>query len=168
MDTNLKTSLWLQFGAAIDTLDDAIGLCPEHLWTAVVWPDEEDARYGHFWFIAYHTLFWLDLYLTGSSDGFLPPAPFIRGALPDQPYTQDQVRAYLAHCREKCRATIEDLTAERAQQRCPFPWMEPTFLELQLYCMRHVMEHAGQLGYFLGAHDVAGIDWVSQARGEVA
>ena len=149
MDTNLKTSLWLQFGAAIDTLDDAIGLCPEHLWTAVVWPDEEDARYGHFWFIAYHTLFWLDLYLTGSSDGFLPPAPFIRGALPDQPYTQDQVRAYLAHCREKCRATIEDLTAERAQQRCPFPWMEPTFLELQLYCMRHVMEHAGQLGLSL-------------------
>ena len=133
-----------------------------------MWPDEEDARYGHFWFIAYHTLFWLDLYLTGSSDGFLPPAPFIRGALPDQPYTQDQVRAYLAHCREKCRATIEDLTAERAQQRCPFRWMEPTFLELQLYCMRHVMEHAGQLGYFLGQQGVAGIDWVSQARDGVA
>lgn len=31
MDANLKTSLWLQFGAAIDTLDDAIRLCPESL-----------------------------------------------------------------------------------------------------------------------------------------
>ena len=36
--------------------------------------DEEDARYGQFWFIAYHTLFWLDLFLTGSSEGFAPPA----------------------------------------------------------------------------------------------
>jgi hypothetical protein len=164
MNTNLKTSLWKQYGAAIDTLDDAIGLCPDHLWTAVVWKDDEEARYGQFWYVAYHTVVWLDLFLTGSRDGFMPPAPFIRGKLPDQPYAQDQVRAYLANCREKCRATIEGLTDERAQERCPFPWMEPTFLELQLYCMRHVMEHAGQLAYFLGQQGVTGMDWVSQAR----
>lgn len=164
MDTNLKTSLWKQFGAAIDTLDDAIMLCPDNLWTAVVWKDDEDARYGQFWYIATHTLVWLDLYLTGTAEGFAPPAPFSRSALPDQPYTKDQVRAYLARCRGKCRATIEGLTDERARQLCRFNWMEPTFLELQLYCMRHVMEHAGQLGYFLGQNNVAGIDWVSQAR----
>ena len=164
MDTHLKTSLWNQYGAAIDTLDDAIGLCPDHLWTAVVWQDDEDARFGQFWFVAYHTLFWLDLFLTGSSEGFLPPPPFIRGRLPDEPYAKDQVRAYLGHGREKCRVTIEALTDERAQQRCPFPWMEPTFLELQLYCMRHIMEHAGQLGYFLGQQGVTGMDWVSGAR----
>jgi len=168
MDTHLKTSLWLQFGAAIDTLDDAIGLCPDELWTAVVWDDEDDARYGQFWYIATHTLVWLDLYLTGSAEGFAPPPPFIRGALPDQPYTKAQVRAYLVHCRAKCRATIEGLTDERARQRCRFSWMEPTFLELQLYCMRHVMEHAGQLGYFLGQHEIAGLDWVAQARNRAA
>ena len=164
MNTNLKTSLWSQYGAAIDTLSDAIELCPDPLWTAVVWQDDEDARYGQFWFVAYHTVFWLDLFLTGSSEGFLPPPPFVRGRLPDEPYTKDQVRAYLTHGREKCRTTIEGLTDERARQRCPFPWMEPTFLELQLYCMRHVMEHAGQLGYVLGQQGVAGMDWVSQAR----
>lgn len=165
MDTHLKTSLWRQFGAAIDTLDDAIGLCPDTLWTAVMWPDEDDARYGQFWYIATHTLVWLDLYLTGSAEGFAPPPPFVRGRLPDEPYSKEQVQSYLAHCRATCRATIEGLTDERAQQRCPFPWMEPTFLELQLYCMRHVMEHAGQLGYFLGQNGVAGMDWVSWARG---
>lgn len=164
MDSNLKTSLWLQFGAAIDTLDDNIGLCPASLWTAAVWPDEEDERYGQFWYVATHTLVWLDLFLTGSGEGFAPPAPFVRGRLPDTPYTQDQVRAYLQACRHKCRATIEGLTDERAQQLCPFPWFKPTFLELQLYCMRHVMEHAAQLGYFLGQQGVVGMDWVSQAR----
>lgn len=164
MDPNLKTSLWNQYGAAIDTLGDAISLCPDDLWTAVVWQDEEDARYGQFWFIAYHTLFWLDLFLTGSPDGFAPPAPFIRGALPDEPYTKDQVITYLVHGREKCRAAIDSLTDERARGICAFRWMAPTYLELQLYCMRHVMEHAGQLGYFLGQRGVTGIDWVSEAR----
>jgi hypothetical protein len=164
MDPNLKTSLWNQYGAAIDTLGDAIGLCPDDLWTAVVWQDDEDARYGQFWFIAYHTLFWLDLFLTGSPEGFAPPPPFVRGALPDQPYPQEQVRVYLAHCRQKCRASIEGLTDERAREICTFRWMKLTYLELQLYCMRHIMEHAGQLGYFLGQRGVVGIDWVSKAR----
>jgi hypothetical protein len=114
--------------------------------------------------VAYHTIVWLDLYLTGSREGFEPPPPFIRGALPDQPYTKEQIRAYLGQCRAKCRATIEALTDERASQRCPFPWMEPTFLELQLYCMRHVQEHAAHLSFLLGQHGVTGFDWVSRAR----
>lgn len=164
MDTNLKTSLWNQYGAAIDTLGDAIGLCPDELWTAIVWADDDDPQYGQFWFVAFHTLSWLDLFLTGSREAFELPAPFIRGGLPDQPYTREQITTYLAHCRAKCRATIEGLTDERAGQVCPFPWMEPTYLELQLYCMRHVMEHAGQLGYFLGQRGVVGMDWVSKAR----
>jgi hypothetical protein len=42
--------------------------------------------------------------------------------------------------------------------------MEPSFLELQLYAMRHVQEHEGQLSLFLGQHDVTGFDWVASAR----
>ena len=44
MDPNLKTSLWSQYGAAIDTLDDAIGLCPDPLWSAVVWPESGGSK----------------------------------------------------------------------------------------------------------------------------
>jgi len=164
MDTMLKTCIWQQFGAAIDMFSDAISLCPDHLWTAVLWNDPEDARYGQFWFIAYHTLFWLDLYLTGSSEGFAPPAPFIRGKLPEQPYTKDQIRTYLDQCRRTCQATIEALTDEKARRVCTFKWMEPTFLELQLYSMRHVQEHAAQLNLFLGQNGVSGQDWVAIAR----
>ena len=164
MDTMLKTSVWQQFGAAIDTLSDAIGLCPDHLWTGVLWKDTEDARYGQFWFIAYHTLFWTDLYLTGSSEGFAPPAPFIRGKLPEKLYTKEQICVYLDQCRRKCQSTIESLTDEKAHQICTFKWMEPTFLELQLYSMRHVQEHAAQLNLFLGENGVSGQDWVAKAR----
>lgn len=164
MTPDWRTSVWLQFGAAIDTLDDAITLCPDQLWTAILWTDPDDVKYGQFWFVAYHTLFWLDLFLSGSAEGFAPPAPFIRGALPDQPYTKDHVQTYLQRCRTSCQATIAGLTDERADERCVFEWMEPTFLELQLYSMRHVQEHAAQLNLVLGQHDVTGMDWVAQAR----
>jgi len=164
MKIDCRESFWNQFGAAIDTLSDAIHLCPDHLWTVQMWKDPEDERYGQFWFISYHTLFWLDLFLTGTKEDFKPPPPFIRGALPEQPYTKEQIIAYLSVCRDKCQSTIEGLTDEGAQQRCKFEWMEPTFLELQLYSMRHVQEHAGQLSLVLGQHGVTDMDWIASAR----
>lgn len=168
MDDWLKTTFWQQFGAAIDMLADAINLCPDSLWTAVLWKDPDGEEYGQFWFVAYHTLFWLDLYLTGYSKGFAPPAPFIRGALPEKPYTKDQVLSYLAQCRRKCQSTFEALTDEKARQICTFDWIETSYLEVQLYNLRHVQEHAAQLNLLLGQYDVPGLDWVTQAKGGVS
>lgn len=161
MDAMLKAGLWRQFGAAIDMLDDTLTLCPDELWTARVWEDTEDARYGQYWFIAYHTLAWLDKYVTGASAGFVLPAPFIAGALPRTPYTKEDVQGYLKVCRQRCQAAIEALTDERAQQMTE--WKMPYF-ELLLYTMRHVQEHASQLNYVLGEHGVKGLDWVGRAR----
>ncbi|MEO8607560.1 MAG: DinB family protein [Chloroflexota bacterium] len=163
METVLKTGVWQQFGAALDMFENAINICPDDLWTTVLWKDDEDVRYGTFWFIASHTLSWLDLFLTGSSEGFVPPLPFIRGKLPDTPYTKADVCAYLNQCRQKARATIEGLTDETAYRICKFDWMEPTFLELQLYSMRHIQEHAAQLNFLLGQKGLVASDWVAMA-----
>ena len=166
MDTMIKTGVWQQFGASIDMLADAMRACPDELWTASLWnaPDEE-AVYSQFWYCVYHTLVWLDLYLSGSSyDDFIPPAPFKRGVLPEQPYTKDQLRVYLEHGRRKCQSTIEALTDERARQRCQYEWMDLSFFELLLYTMRHVQEHGAQLHMFLGQHDITMNDWISVAE----
>lgn len=53
---------------------------------------------------------------------------------------------------------------EDANHPCPFPWMEPGFVELQLYSMRHAQEHAARLSRFLGQNGVAPPDWVAAAR----
>ena len=45
-----------------------------------------------------------------------------------------------------------------------FAWGEVSFLELQLYSMRHVQEHAAQLSLYLGQHGLPAPDWVSMAR----
>ena len=38
-----KTSLWQQFGTAIDILDDATSACPEQLWMVPLWDVEPPA-----------------------------------------------------------------------------------------------------------------------------
>jgi DinB superfamily len=164
MDSVVKNILWHQFGAAIDMFDDAICACPEQLWTANLWDDPDDPQYGQFWYVAYHTLFWLDLYLTGVYEGFAPPAPFSDDKLPDKPYTKGEIRNYLLQCRHKCQSVIEGLTDEKANQICKFPFMELGFLELQMYTMRHVQEHAAQMNLLLGQNGIAEPDWVAQAR----
>ncbi len=168
MDPLWRTALWQQFGATIDMLENALLACPSTHWQGRLWSNHSDPslspEFAAFWYITYHTLFWLDLYLTSSSEeGFAPPAPFTTaeldpaGLLPERPYTKDELHAYLVHLRKKCQATIAGLSDEQAQQQVDFPWVgeEPmSFLELLLYTMRHVQEHAAQLNLFVGQHAI--------------
>ena len=166
----MKTALSQQFGASIDMLARAITSCPDHLWTARLWDDEELPRAGEFWYIAFHTLFWLDLYLSGALEGFTPPPPFTldeldpAGIIPDKPFSRDELLTYLEHGRAKCRETIESLTGQMAERVCVFPWGEVTFAALLLYNLRHVQEHAAQLGMLLGQKTGWSPGWITGAK----
>ena len=148
-----------QFDVAIDLLGDALQKCPDELWEKRVWEDHEDqwvaAGFSSFWYLGYHTLFWLDLYLTGAEEGFAPPAPFDlvemeEGETLPRTYTRAELLSYLDHCRRQCHAVIGALTQEEAYRMCSFGWGDVPFGELMLYVMRHVQEHAAQLHLFLG------------------
>jgi DinB superfamily len=181
MDSVWRTSLWTQFGEAIDMLENALAACPASLWKACLWPDpppvEFPPQFAEFWYVAYHALVWLDLYLSGvPEEEFAPPAPFTQGVLdsaeaaPERPYTREELRAYLASTRQKCLDTVAALTDEQACRPVEYPWSrgQPiSFLELQLYNMRHVQEHAAQLSLLLGQHGIPGADlrWVASAKG---
>jgi hypothetical protein len=163
MDANYKAIVWGQFGAAIDMLENAILACPEELWS-------NRARRPEFWYVVYHTLFFLDLYFSGSLEGFHPPAPFTldeldpAGLLPERVYTKDELRSYLEHGRRECRATIDSMTDERGHERCVFPWLELSRAELFLYNMRHVQHHAAQLNLILRQTIDSAPRWVARAR----
>ena len=163
MDSRWKTSIWQQFGAAIDMLDNAILACPEELWG-------DRTQKQEYWYVTYHALFWLDLYLTGAVEGFAPPAPFTldeldpAGILPDRVYTKDELHAYLLHCRMKCMETVDGLTDELAQRQCVFGTRVMSFGELLLYNMRHVQEHAAQLSLILGQKYGSAPGWVGRAK----
>ena len=163
MDMTLKTILWQQFGAAIDMLENAVLACPDNLWG-------DRSRRPEYWYTVYHTLFWLDLYLSGSVEGFAPPVPFTldeldpAGLLPERVYTKDELVAYFEHCRRKCRATIASLTDEMAAQRHRFGWGEADTVELLMYNMRHVQHHAGQLNVILRQTIDSAPRWVAKTK----
>jgi hypothetical protein len=169
MDAMWKEILWRQFGAALDMFENALNECSPELWGKRMWV--QYAEFSEFWYVAYHTLFWVDLYLSGTDEGFQPPAPFTlgeldpAGVLPPRQYSKDELLAYLVHCREKSRATIGALTDERARQVCKFPWGELCFAELLIDNLRHVQEHGAQLRMFLGQQRGFSPRWVAQAKG---
>ena len=171
MDAMWTRIIRRQFDAAIETLENALRACPDALWSARLWNDHSQLpEFSQFWYIAYHTLFWLDLYLSGSVEGFTPPTPFTldemdpAGLLPDRRYAKEELLSYLDHGRQKCRMMIETLTDDKARQRCKFAWGEISYAELLLDNMRHVQEHAAQLHLFLGQQTGAAARWVAQAQ----
>jgi hypothetical protein len=166
MDTTWKTIIWQQFGAAIEMLENAIVECPDHVWG----DPARKAQPTDFWYIVYHTLFFLDFYLSDSAEGFAPPAPFTldeldpAGILPERVYTKDELLTYLEHGRQKCHATINALTDEKVSRRCGFDRPDVTVAELLLYSMRHVQHHAAQLNLMLRQTIDSAPRWVVKAK----
>ena len=155
--------VWRQFGAAIDMLGNSIDACPDEVWA-------NGSREPAFWYVAYHTLFFLDLYLGGGPAGFRPPEPFTLselnpdGEMPDRVYSRDELRTYLRHCREKCRTSIEEMTDERAGEIITMHNGTLSYGELLLYNLRHVQHHTGQLNLMLRQSIDDAPRWVKQAR----
>jgi hypothetical protein len=170
LDLIFKRAFSQQFDATIQMLEQAINACPDQLWTIRLWEDEVIPQSAEFWYITFHTLFWLDLYFTGSVDGFFPPAPFTldeldpAGIIPVHPYKKEELLTYLEHCRIKCQTTINNLNDEKAEQICSFTWGELTFAALQLDNMRHVQEHVAQLNMILGQQTGWSPRWLTNAK----
>ena len=162
-DATWRAILWQQFGAAIDMLENALLACPDELWS-------DRSQRPEFWYVVYHTLFFLDLYLSDSVEGFAPPAPFTldeldpAGLLPERPYTKLELQTYLEHGRKKCRSVIEALTDEKGRTLCGFAWGDVSFSELLLYNMRHVQHHAAQLNLILRQKIDSAPPWVARAK----
>ena len=148
MNDSLKHAVWGQFGAAIDALESAIVACPDGVWGEGPTPQA-------FWYLAYHTLFWLDFYLAGTPEDFAPSGPFTLGELdpagvyPDRTYTKAELQAYLEHARRKCRATIAAMTDEQSAKLSGFQRLGLSHAELLFYNLRHVQHHTGQINLLI-------------------
>ncbi len=167
MENIWRQSLWSGFGAALDMCEDALRACPEDLWNT---PPQQPGPWS-FWYTAFHALFWADVYLSGSPDGFTPPSPFTldefdpAGRLPPRAYTKEELLGYARYCRTKARSTIEALTEETASRPCRFPWGQMSYGELLLDNIRHLQGHVAELGIMLGQRLGSGPGWVGRVRG---
>jgi hypothetical protein len=157
MGQSFIKSLWKQFGASIDMLENAIKMCPDDFW------DTEKK----FWYNAYHCLFWLDYFLTIEPSKFSPPKPFTlsefdpSGLMPERTYTKNELLNYLQESRGKCQQLISGLTTDEIiNRRWINKYRDYSVFEILLYNMRHVQHHAAQLNILLrqGINDAP--EWV--------
>ena len=170
MDPFWKTLLVQEFGGAIQMLENAIQACPEAVWSddskAPAWTDNDVPG---FWYVVYHTLYFLDYYSSPNHAAFHPPAPFNldeldpAGILPATPYTKDELGQYLNYCRARCLAAIEELSEENAREHCGWERFAMSRAELVIHSLRHVQHHAGQLHLLLRQRTASAPRWVSQA-----
>jgi hypothetical protein len=157
MNDVLKNILWQQFGAAIDMLANAIKACPDTLWDT---PQQ-------YWYNAYHTIFYLDYYLS-EPDGFMPPAPFglsefSLDEMPERTYSKEELLDYISECRKKCFDLIMGLAEDNAYRHWTNELRSYPTVEILLYNMRHVQHHAAQLNLLLRQNGFEPPKWVSQA-----
>ena len=159
----LNKLLWQQFGAAVDMLENAITACPNELWNTE----------SKFWYTGYHTLYWLDYYLSADTPmekDFVPPPPFTKSefeenVMPERVYEKAELLSYCQFSRRKLQELLTRLTAEELQtKRFVSEWKNYTIFEMLLYNMRHVQHHTAQLNLLLrqGGSDVPG--WVGRVR----
>jgi hypothetical protein len=155
MDT--QAVLRSQHQAALEMLRQAIIKCPAPMW------DSPDDR-ARFWHVAYHALFYTHLYLQDSVEAFAPWAGQRKGyesLQPEigEPYTKDEVLAYLEVCRRQIDERMRqiDLEAESG-----FAWLPFGKLELQIYSIRHLQQHTGELMERLGSRADIDVGWVGR------
>ena len=158
MDKSFKETLWKQFGASIDMLDNAIRMCPDEHWNT-----EEK-----FWYTSYHCLFFLDYYLTLDPSTYISPKPFtnseFEGKLPERIYTKDELLIYSKACKEKCHKLLSTFTDEIANKRWVNQYRDYSVFEMLLYNMRHVQHHSAQLNKFLRQNINNAPAWVMQTK----
>jgi hypothetical protein len=138
-------------------LENAVAACPDSLWN-----DK-----SLFWYNAYHTIFFLDYYLSEDADKFKPPEPFTlsefnpNGEMAERVYNKEELITYIKFCREKCRKLISTLSEENIEKRFINQYMNYSRLEIILDNIRHVQHHTGQLNLLIRISGNVPPDWVS-------
>jgi len=160
---NLKPALKRQYHAALAMLRQAIEDCPEDLWNAGPHPVP-------FWRVAYHTLYFLHLYVQPDLEAFVPwelhredyhdlPWPPGSGPKIDVPYSKAQMLDYWAICDGVLDAAVNRL--DLAAQDCGFPWHRGMpKLDHQLHNLRHIQHHTALLAGRLRSFDGTEVRWV--------
>ena len=158
MEISFRISLWNQFGASIDMLEESIVMCPVELWD----------RDSNFWYRVYHCLFYLDYFSTIDPMKYVSPSPFSNSEFenkqPDKIYSKAELLTYLQMCRSKCHELIMNLSEESAKFRWINKYRDYSMFEMILYNLRHVQHHTAQLSQNLRISTNAAPKWVAQAK----
>jgi hypothetical protein len=154
-----------QMLAALATLNQAINNCPDAEWNEV----HNDAPFSQ---VIFHTLIFLDLYLSKDEEDFkaqifhkehkeiFKSYEELEDKLPVELYTREKIDTYFQFCRKKIEAYFGETIKKDPLEKTSFR-RGMSVMELAIYNTRHVQHHAAQLG--LRVQQITGkqLKWVS-------
>ncbi len=145
---DIKLVIQSQYFAALIMLKEAIEKCPPEIWN-----DPQD-KYK-FWSKAYHTLFYVHLYMQKSEKDFVRWEKH-RDPDGDEPFSKEEILEYLAFVEKHVaeRLPVTDMESESG-----FDWYPVNKFELQLINIRHIQQHAGELYECLGSRKNIELGW---------
>ncbi len=155
-EDSIRSAFDTQYQAGLDMLEAAVRACPDDAW-------DSDAHVNRFWHIAYHALFYVNLYLFQTADEHTPWCGHQEGAQDlgreVEPYSRASILEFLAFCRNRVRNRIAalDLTAESG-----FSWLPFGPVERLAYNLRHLQHHTGQLSERIRQDTGNGVRWVGR------
>jgi hypothetical protein len=160
----VKQILTGQFEASLAMMNECLRLCPDEHW-------ESKIGQGTFRWVAYHTLFFVDLYLTPNEDAFELRQLHHRGGDERGPVAcvgldRAEAQSYVLICRQKAIDSLRTETPETLAGPSGFSRYKCSRGELHLINIRHIQHHTGQLSAFLrhvdpACHERPALPWVA-------
>lgn len=159
---NLQSALASQYKAALLMLRQAVERCPYEIWVGRNHPRNP-------WRIAYHAVFYADLYLRPGAEAFTPWEKHREGTkelwgAPDvsEPYTQAEVIEYIDWAMARADESLAAIDFDR--QDSGFDWY-PNFPKLDhvILNIRNIQGHVGQLSEILFEQGID-TDWISRPK----
>jgi hypothetical protein len=160
---DIKAALKGQYHAALAMLRQAIEDCPSDLW-------DGEPYLVPFWRVAYHTLYFTDLYLHPNLEAFRPwelhrgehhdlPWPPEGAPKINDPYSKAQLLDYWRLCDAAVDARVDALDLDAPD--CGMPWHKGMpKLDHQLHNLRHVQHHTALLAGRLRLANGTEVKWV--------
>lgn len=151
---DLASRFQSQYFAALEMMRQLVTQCPPDLW------DRASDR-NAFWQLAYHALFYTHFYLHPGENAFQPwlkHRPAIhRMESRENPYSQADLLEFIDVCQGE---VVRQLSALDPEADSGFDWLPFDKFELQIYNLRHLQQHVGELSERLGCERQIEIDWV--------
>jgi len=160
---DIRFALKRQYHAALAMLRENVEKATDEIWLSGTHP-------RNFWRIAYHAIFYTDLYLGQTVDDFKPWDKHRESATDlwfdanppvVEPYSKAEVINYIDLVDKKIDTTVDGLDLEC--ETTGIPWYKDMGkLEHQILNIRHLQTHVGQLSQMLISNGIAGEYWISR------
>ena len=141
--------------ALIKMVYQAIKLCPDELWS-------KETDKPQFWQEVYHTLYYLDFYLSENIKAHQPKFDFKENLAkkPTIVLSKKDVSTYLEEVKNKCQNFFNKLTAKEIEGKNSFGWTGSTVGHRIIYNLRHSQHHMGKINEILKRNGIEASKWV--------